>query len=227
MPNGRDYSETARYWNAVFSSRKFEIEAGRPIRYPDIENALRWLVRDSAEILDFGFGSGAVPLRCAALGAEKVLGIDISEEAVLSARGQSLKNGLSEKCRFIAGDHTKLTELETGSFGGAVLFNVIDNLRPEDSESVFDELHRILADGGKMLVKLNPLMPRDFFGEGDFTEISEDLYVESSGLIFRNLSDEAFSEMTDGRFGIEKRIAADCGNGMKDRLFYAENLRRR
>jgi 23S rRNA (cytosine1962-C5)-methyltransferase len=55
-----------------------------------------------ARVLDCFTHTGGFALHAAHYGAREVLGLDISEEAVASARANARENGLAERCTFVA-----------------------------------------------------------------------------------------------------------------------------
>ena len=62
-------------------------------------------------VLDCFTHTGAFALNCARAGAEHVTAVDVSEEAILSARNNASRNGLLERMDFITADvFTLLTE---------------------------------------------------------------------------------------------------------------------
>jgi 23S rRNA (cytosine1962-C5)-methyltransferase len=67
----------------------------------------RWAMRrfaSGARALDAYCHDGAFGLNLARAGAQAVLGLDISAEAIEAARGNAALNGLAEGCQFEAGD---------------------------------------------------------------------------------------------------------------------------
>lgn len=80
-----NYQDTIDYWNEVFSNVQ-EYDLAKPISFEQIENALKWLCKDSTSILDFGCGHGKILFRCLGLGVKKVYGIDISSAAISFAK---------------------------------------------------------------------------------------------------------------------------------------------
>jgi 23S rRNA (cytosine1962-C5)-methyltransferase len=63
--------------------------------------ALEHIAKD-ARVLDCFTHTGGFALHAAHYGAREVLGLDISEEAVASARANARENGLAERCTFVA-----------------------------------------------------------------------------------------------------------------------------
>jgi ribosomal protein L11 methyltransferase len=53
-----------------------------------------------ATVLDVGCGSGILSIACARLGARKVLGLDLADEALLIAPENAAANGAGAACRF-------------------------------------------------------------------------------------------------------------------------------
>ena len=125
---------------------------------PKLEFGMDWLCRGVHSVLDFGCGNGSLLFACAYRGVERLVGIDLSREAVALARyaGEDLP-----QCQFLWGSVEKLMELPDASFDGIVLSNILDNLKPADSRTVLQETIRLLQPEGKVLIKLNPYLTRE------------------------------------------------------------------
>ena len=95
-------------------------------------------------VLDAGCGTGYGSQLLAAGGAREVIGLDIAH-AVL----EMVAPGMPESVRLQAGDLRKL-DFENDMFELVVCFEVIEHF--EDPFTVLDELVRVLAPGGLLLV---------------------------------------------------------------------------
>jgi SAM-dependent methyltransferase len=115
------------------------IEAEHLTRY-------RWAagVAGGKRVLDAGCGTAYGTAILGQAGAEEVLGVDIAEGVLDSVRGE-----MPEAVRLEVGDLTQL-ELEDDSFDLIVCFEVIEHF--VQPELVLDQLTRVLAPGGLMLI---------------------------------------------------------------------------
>jgi SAM-dependent methyltransferase len=95
-------------------------------------------------VLDAGCGIGYGSNMLAEAGAAEVHGVDIAEP-VIEAAGQGAAPGVA----FSAGDVAAL-DFGADSFDLVVCFEVIEHV--EDSDAVLDELARVLAPGGLLLI---------------------------------------------------------------------------
>lgn len=95
-------------------------------------------------VLDAGCGIGYGSNMLAEAGAPRVQGVDISQP-VIEAAGQGAAPGVT----FTTGDVAAL-DFEADSFDLVVCFEVIEHV--EDSDVVLDELARVLAPGGLLLI---------------------------------------------------------------------------
>ncbi|GKT34670.1 class I SAM-dependent methyltransferase [Aduncisulcus paluster] len=91
--------------------------------------------------------------------------------------------------------------MEDNTFDGAILFNILDNLHPEDGKLLIGELCRVLKSGAALLLKLNPVFEEAVFEEDDeFKKIGENCYEEESGLVFWNMDEAVINEILEGHF---------------------------
>jgi ubiquinone/menaquinone biosynthesis C-methylase UbiE len=95
-------------------------------------------------VLDAGCGWAYGAELLAQAGAESVVGIDISETVIEAAREQ-----VDPRVSLEVADLTDLP-FESGSFDLVVCFETIEHLR--DQSRALDELARVLADGGLLLI---------------------------------------------------------------------------
>lgn len=115
------------------------LEAEHLVRY-------RWATSIAAgkRVLDAGCGTAYGTAMLAAGGAAEVVGVDIAEGVLESARPE-----MPEAVELVAGDLRDL-ELEDGRFDLVVCFEVIEHFH--EPQKVLDELVRVLEPGGVLLV---------------------------------------------------------------------------
>ncbi len=89
-------------------------------------------VKPHDSVLDIGTGSGILAISSALLGARKVLGIDIDEDAVRVANENIQLNGCQDACRALKGDLTKGISFEAN----IVVANLLADLVVMLSQSV-------------------------------------------------------------------------------------------
>lgn len=119
-----------------------------PGRLIEVEHLVRylWAARFARErrVFDAGCGSGYGCRLLAAAGATQVTGVDIAESVI-----ESIAPTMPDRVSLRAGDLRGL-EFDDGSFDLVVCFEVIEHLA--DPFPVLDELVRVLAPGGLLLV---------------------------------------------------------------------------
>jgi ubiquinone/menaquinone biosynthesis C-methylase UbiE len=139
------------------------------------------------------------------MGARRTVGIDISVSAISMAEEVARSNGLQNRCIFKCGGVPELSRFAPDSFDSGILFNIIDNLVPDDALKVLEEFHRLIRAGGRVLLKLNDFVePIRLVGEFKSEPVLDKLYRDSTGLFFWDLSNEDVSELVRPFFGIEK-----------------------
>lgn len=200
----RGYELTAAYWDQVFEKvRPYNPTEAIPQEL--LENALDWLGNSADSIIDYGCGSGRVLLRLIHKGVRRGVGVDLSQQAIHLANTVANAYGMKEQAFFITGGLRCLHELEPACFKGAVVFNVIDNMLPEDAFDLIKQIHRVLTYRGRVLLKLSAWQPRDVIeSDPSYHKLGEDFYQEESGLYLWNLSNEALEELLTPYFFIEE-----------------------
>lgn len=149
----------------------------RPDSLAPLELALEAAPKPPRHVLDLGTGTGAAALVTARRFPEaRVVGVDLAEGMVDQARAATPPD-LSERVRFEVADASKLP-FEDGSFDLVTLANMIP---------FFDELGRVTAPGGSVLVS---------FSSGPQTPI----WVPSARLR-RELERRGFAEFADFEAG--------------------------
>ncbi len=200
----KDYTDTQTYWNNVFDPQN-SYEPKPQVGIEEIDKSIDWLAQTNGRIIDFGCGNGALLFAVLLSGASHGVGIDISPNATALAKAVAQQADLSERIDFFTGGIEKLADFEAHSFDGMMLSNVLDNLYPEDAQSLSRSIDRLLKPGARLVVKLNPFLEEDVFeNNDDYALVSENFYKESSGLFLYNLSAEMLTSMLDS-FRLEEQ----------------------
>ena len=121
------------------------------------------------------------------------------EKAIENAqiRAKQMSEG---EYHFIQGSIETLESISDSSFDAIILFNIIDNLYPEDTEVLIKEVERILSSNGKLLVKLNPYITLDQIIEWDIKVIKDNLLDD--GLILLNNTTEEWKNFLKIKFNL-------------------------
>lgn len=194
-----DYKEIRAYWNAVFEGApKFTVDTKIP--YPAIIEGIKWLGDNANHVLDFGCGNGKALIVSAKWGVKSGVGIDLSEKGIEVANKVVKGSKIEDRFEFKQGDIEALEQFEAESFDGVILFNILDNLHPEDAKRLITELGRVLKKGAAVLIKLNPEFEEEVFEDDDFKKVAESCYEEESGLLFWNMDEVIINELLEGKF---------------------------
>ncbi|WBW96909.1 class I SAM-dependent methyltransferase [Oceanirhabdus sp. W0125-5] len=218
------YKSTIEFWQKVFAQKE-ELTKGRDYRKEinviDLEKGIQWISSGSEKILDYGCGNGAMIQRALAYGVDKIYGIDICENAIRQAINVVKEYHLEDKSSFQIGGVEALQKIQDCEFDGVILSNIIDNMIPEDSLRVLDEVARILKPSGKLLLKINPYIEEEKRIEWKFEELEEEFYKETTGLYLWNLTEEKINKILDEKFIIEERIEVYYEeHDMSNRMYY-------
>ncbi|HBN75041.1 MAG TPA: SAM-dependent methyltransferase [Planctomycetaceae bacterium] len=108
-------------------------------------------IQADSRILDLGTGTGLIPLEFVRQCAEgTILGVDLSEQMIETARGHVLKYGLEDRIQFQAADATATCFLPVSY--DVLMSNSIVHHIPEP-QKFFVEATRLLRSGGQMFVR--------------------------------------------------------------------------
>lgn len=100
-------------------------------------------------VLDIACGTGDFSIALAEAGAEKVIGVDISEGMMQVGREKVAAKGLTERVTMHVDDSESLTLSEASVDAITVAFGVRNF---EHLQQGLNEMHRVLRDGGEVLV---------------------------------------------------------------------------
>ncbi|MGD2249973.1 MAG: class I SAM-dependent methyltransferase [Candidatus Methanofastidiosia archaeon] len=216
-----EYTDVAAVWDAVFAQKK-PVNPENPLP-PGIEEGVEWLVNTCVSIIDFGCGRGSIVLRCAVLGANSVVGIDISLEGINIAEHAVAEYNVPGAV-FICGELSELSKFKENEFDGGILSNIVDNVHPEDAAILLEEYHRILNFSGRVFLTLNPYFPAEVLEKWNVEEIAENFYKEESGLYFWNVSDDEMTDVLSDYFSIVKKAEVELPEHEQvNRVYYLEN----
>jgi arsenite methyltransferase len=161
----KDYYGKVASKKSCYGSRKCSAQISKEIGYTDEEINLALeanlglgcgnptaiaRIKDGDVVLDLGSGAGFDCFLASKKvgGSGKVIGVDMTEEMIIKARGIAQKNNYNN-VEFKLGDIENLP-IENNSID-VVISNCVINLAP-DKEKVFKEAYRVLKPGGRMYV---------------------------------------------------------------------------
>jgi 2-polyprenyl-3-methyl-5-hydroxy-6-metoxy-1,4-benzoquinol methylase len=111
---------------------------------------LTWLeLSPGKTLLDVACGAGGPALRMAAITGCSVVGIDVHEQAVSTARSLAAQRGLSRSAEFQVADAAERLPLSDGAFDAITCIDAINHL--SDRRQVIAEWTRLLKPGGRLL----------------------------------------------------------------------------
>src|SRR5579859_952727 len=111
---------------------------------------LQWLDLSSGKtVLDVACGAGGPALRGAAITGCSVVGIDVHEQAVATARSLAAERGLAERAEFRSTDAAGPLPFSDATFDAITCIDAINHF--SDRPRVIAEWARLLKVGGRML----------------------------------------------------------------------------
>jgi SAM-dependent methyltransferase len=215
------YAASRRHWNEVFAGLA-PFDPKIALANPDLESALQWVSRGAHSIVDFGCGNGRGLLRSLVLGVERGIGIDISDSAISLAKSVARASKLEGKAVFRRGSISLLSSLPPASFDSGILFNIIDNLFPEDAILVLNEYRKLVRPEGRIVLKLNDFVrPAVMEAEYGAMQMTGMLYREKTGLYLWDLDDGEALALLTRVFTLEKFRRIQLGKpDQSNRLYY-------
>jgi cyclopropane fatty-acyl-phospholipid synthase-like methyltransferase len=114
------------------------------------DSFLQWLnLSPGKTLLDVACGAGGPALRIAAATGCSVVGIDVHEPAITTARSLAVQRGLAERAEFQAGDADRPLPFSHASFDAITCIDAINHF--SDRPRVLAEWARLLKRGGRLL----------------------------------------------------------------------------
>ena len=140
-------------------------------------------IEPGSDVLEVGCGNGKTLAALKAIGCN-VIGVDFSEEAVVSCR--QLIPGVDVR----QGDILRL-DFDDSSLDSVVLFHVLEHVLPDDLPTAVSEIGRVLRRGGRAFIRS--------FSLGDMRSekgerISDDMVVRGNGIRYRYYTEESIAE---------------------------------
>lgn len=106
-------------------------------------------IKDGDSVLDIATGTGDLAMAALSGRSCTIVGIDLSREMIALASRKSRSRGHSRRTLFLTGDALAVP-LKNGSMHHAMVAFGIRNMK--SLEGFFDELHRVLVDGGRVVI---------------------------------------------------------------------------
>ena len=111
---------------------------------------LTWLdLSPGKNLLDVASGAGGPALRMAAVTGCSVVGIDVHEQAVSTARSLAAQRGLSRAAEFLVADAAEQLPFPDAAFDAITCIDAINHF--SDRRHVIGESARLLKQGGRLL----------------------------------------------------------------------------
>jgi ubiquinone/menaquinone biosynthesis C-methylase UbiE len=193
------YDRCIRHWDTVFSQEPCKTPEQQSTGNASFDRALEWVCAGTDGMLDFGCGNGTMLFLCALRGTRRHIGVDLSQQAIESARKRS-KTMAGGTFSFFQGGVEQLERMDDDSVDAILLSNIVDNLYPDDALLLLNQCGWILRPEGKLLIKLNPHLSQQQIGDWDIRVIEGNLLDD--GLLLWNNTTEAWREIFERYFRI-------------------------
>ncbi len=194
-----NYDNCISQWSEIFSNANTKIPTNSSSGNEALDKGISWVCEGTHTILDFGCGHGTMLFLSAFYGTNKHIGIDLSEIAIQKAKERAAQM-LRGEYFFMHGSLELLKKMDSDSVDAVILSNIIDNLYPIDAETLLKEIHRILREKGKVLVKMNPYLTQEQIIEWGIEVIKDDLLDD--GMLLLNRTNEIWTQIFNQKFNV-------------------------
>ncbi len=228
----KDYEKSVEFWNNVLASapEDYEGEINQDEDWKQIgsESLFKLLCREVQgwnNILDYGCGSGWASVLFVKNGADKVHGVDVAANAIVSA-GYYAKAFLAEDCiKFEAVSTDWLNNQPDNQYDHAFSVNVLDVVPDEVAEDIIRGLSKVCKKGAKILIGLNPCF-RDAELTREGCEYKDHYLFVNDILRVNNHTDEEWTQMLSKYFKVDRleHFKWDVESQERRRLFYLSNI---
>ena len=141
--------------------------------------------KDRGVFADFGCGPGQATKFLFDYGVRNIIGIDISPAMINAARR------LFPEIKFEPGDLLKIS-CESNYFGSVLAFYAIVHFNYDQVKAAFNEINRVLKNGGQFLFSFHVGDETVHFDKGYDKDVDIDLYFFPTNKILELLDDTGF-----------------------------------
>ena len=197
-----DYQTLLNFWNQAYANRESSMDAKAWEDLVPSKKQLEALQRlsDAEKILDYGCGQGWGAIALTKCGAKDVQGVEVSENAIASARALAATYESSAHFNVIDLDWLKKCP---SVFDGLFCSNVLDVIPFEAAKEVLAGFAHIVLSGGKVVISLNFFMTPQDNPERHMSAKGRYLYVDGV-LRLSCLSDDEWTQCFQEWFDVEK-----------------------
>lgn len=227
-----DYEAAKAFWNTAFAMNDEEKKEAQSKTGADgngeelaPSEKLFCAVRSLGsceKVLDYGCGRGWAAIIAAKGGCGDVTAVELSENAVESAKFYVNLFGVEDRVRVNCVSEAWIGETEAERYDGIVCSNVLDVIPGEVAESVVADLARVARRGARVVVGLNYYMvPREDPERKMTVKDGSHVYLDGIlRLVCR--TDEEWAELFSRCFTVEKleHFAWPGEETERRRLFY-------
>lgn len=229
----KDYKNSVEFWDKAMTTAPEDYEGEidldedwKQIGSETLLNLLCQEVKGWNNILDYGCGTGWADVLFVKNGANKVLGVDVAPNAIVSARYYAKAFQVEDSIQFEAVSTDWLDNQAENQYDYAFSANVLDVVPDEVAENIISGLSKVCKKGAKLLIGMNPCFEGAELTREGCTYKDHYLFVNDI-LRVNNHTDEEWTKMLSKYFKVERleHFKWDPETRERRRLFYLSNVK--
>lgn len=206
----KDYDKSVEFWNAQLASSaedyEGEINLEEDWKQIGTESLVKLLLEETKgwdNILDYGCGTGWACTIFVKNGAKEVKGVDVAENAVISAQYYVKAFQVQDSVKLEAVSVDWLSKQEADLFDHAFCCNVLDVVPDEVAEEIAKGLSNVCKKASSLIVVMNPHFDEEAQKKSGLT--LNDHYLYANGVLrVNNRSDEEWKAALSKYFEVER-----------------------
>ncbi|MDD3831247.1 MAG: class I SAM-dependent methyltransferase [Clostridia bacterium] len=201
----KEYENALTLWNDWFNNATPQAIDEASMGNTTFDNAIANLVNGATRILDFGCGAGWASVIMAMLSDnQQIVAVDQAPNSINYAIITAKLSQQDGKINFVVADDTYLNNVRESSFDAIFSSNVLDVVPEDITQRMLNGFARVLGNGSKALIMLNPYIDSEYAGKGGFIEFQPNYFQKDGNLRIVNKTDEQWVDTFSRYFNVAR-----------------------